>query len=135
MRDLIYIVVDAFYKKAVYDVLIGYHFEKFRDPDVLEHHLQRLASFWELQLTGKSTVPLEKGFQLLFTHFQLGLKRGELGRWIMLFHQTLDELQTDFDKNATPKEAAEMRSFIEEWKTRITFFEERFVSSQGMFQP
>jgi len=134
MHELIYIVVEAFYKKVVYDVLIGYHFEKFRDPEVLEHHLQRLTGFWEMQLTGKSTVPLEKGFQLLFTHFQLGLKPGELGRWIILFHQTLDELQDDFDKNAPAEEAVEIKKIIEDWKKKISFFEERFKSSPGMFQ-
>ena len=98
MRDLIYIVVESFYKKVIGDVLIGYHFEKFRDPVVLEHHLDRLVGFWEMQLTGSITKPLDRGFQLLFTHLQLRLNRGELGRWIMLFHQTLDDLQKEYDK-------------------------------------
>lgn len=134
MRELIYIVVEAFYKKVIGDVLIGYHFEKFRDQEVLEHHLQRLTGFWEMQLTGKVSVPLDKGFQLLFTHLQLRLNRGELGRWILLFHQTLDELQAEFDKNAPAEEAAEMKLVTDEWKKRIAFFEERFKSHPQMFQ-
>jgi hemoglobin len=134
MRELIYIVVETFYKKVIGDVLIGYHFEKFRDPEVLEHHLQRLTSFWEMQLTGKMTVPLDKGFHLLFTHLQLRLNRGELGRWILLFHQTLDELQAEFDKNAPADEAKEMKLVTDEWKERIAFFEERFKSHPQMFQ-
>lgn len=127
MRDLMYIVVEAFYKKAVYDVLIGYHFEKFRDPEVLEHHLQRLASFWEMQLTGKVSQKVDKPFHLMFTHLQLGLKRGELGRWIILFHQTLDELLAE-----DPSE--DMKMIVDEWKKRIAFFEERLKSHPDMFQ-
>lgn len=135
MRELIHIVVDTFYKKVIGDVLIGYHFEKFRDPEVLAHHLERLTSFWEMQLTGKmSGAPLEKGFQLLFTHLQLRLNRGELGRWILLFHQTLDEMQNEFDKNAPAEDAAEIKLIVTEWKRRIAFFEERFNSHPQMFQ-
>ena len=134
MHELMYIVVEAFYKKAIYDVLIGYHFEKFRDPEVLEHHLQRLATFWEMQLTGKASKKLDKPFHLIFTHLPLGLKRGELGRWIMLFHQTLDELQIETEKNENAKEAQDMQLFILEWKKRIEFFEARFKSHPDMFK-
>ncbi len=59
MHELMYIVVEAFYRKAVYDVLIGYHFEKFRDPVYLEEHLKRIATFWEMQLSGKTSQKLE----------------------------------------------------------------------------
>ena len=74
MRDLIHAVVSDFYEKATKDVLIGYHFKKFSEPAVLEKHLIRITSFWELQLTGQTSVPLEEGFKLLYTHFQLNLK-------------------------------------------------------------
>lgn len=135
MRELVYIVVEAFYKKAVYDVLIGYHFEKFRDPEVLEHHLQRLATFWEMQLTGQITVPLEgPQFRLMMTHLQLSLKRGEVGRWIVLFHQTLDELEEQFRTQASAEELAEIQLITSEWKKRIAFFKERFESHPQMFR-
>lgn len=134
MYELTYIVVETFYKKAIYDVLIGYHFEKFRDPEVLKHHLQRLATFWEMQLTGKATNKLDRPFHLIFTHLPLGLKRGELGRWIMLFHQTLDELQMETEKNSDKKEAETMKLVIAEWKERIVFFENRFKSHPDMFK-
>ena len=134
MRDLIYIVVESFYKKVIGDVLIGYHFEKFRDPEVLEHHLDRLVGFWEMQLTGSITKPLDRGFQLLFTHLQLRLNRGELGRWILLFHQTLDELQKEYDKEATTEDSEQMKLLIEEWKKKIEFFEMRFKAHPQMFQ-
>ncbi|MDD4973296.1 MAG: hypothetical protein PHY93_03050 [Bacteriovorax sp.] len=120
MRDLIYSVVEAFYDKATRDILIGYHFDKFSEPQVLAPHLERITSFWEMQLTGSTSVPLVGPFHLLFTHLQLKIKRGELGRWIILFHQTLDTLEID-------SELSEM------WKQRITLFEERFKSHPQMF--
>jgi truncated hemoglobin YjbI len=47
MRDLIYSVVEAFYDKATKDILIGYHFDKFSEPEVLIPHLERITSFWD----------------------------------------------------------------------------------------
>jgi truncated hemoglobin YjbI len=121
MRELIYKTVEDFYAKATKDVLIGYHFDKFNDPDVLKEHLVRLTSFWEMQLTGTTSVPITAPpFHLLFTHLQLSIKRGELGRWIILFYQTLDNLE---DKD-----------LVEVWKERIVFFEERFKSHPQMFR-
>ncbi|MBC7427061.1 MAG: hypothetical protein H7336_00525 [Bacteriovorax sp.] len=135
MRDLIYIVVETFYQKATKDILLGYHFAHFNDPNILGPHLDRITGFWEMQLTGKASKPIEgKQFQLLFTHLQLGIKRGELGRWIILFHQTLDELETEF-KNQSPTDLPEIQKITTEWKKRITFFEERFKSHPAMFNP
>lgn len=121
MRELIYKVVETFYEKATKDVLIGYHFEKFNAPEALIPHLIRITSFWELQLTGSTSIPLSGPFHLLFTHLELGLKRGELGRWIVLFHQTLDSLNVD-------PELAQV------WKERIGLFEERFKMHPQMFE-
>lgn len=136
MRDLIYVICESFYKKVVYDVLIGYHFEKFRDPQTLEHHLERITTFWEMQFTGGISKPLEgPGFRLLFTHLQLGLKKGEVGRWIVLFHQTLDEALKEFQKNGTDVEAAEFEVISDEWKKKIEFFKMRFESHPQMFSP
>lgn len=130
MRDLISIVIETFYKKVIDDVLIGYHFARFRDPEVLSHHLERLAGFWEMQLTGTLSVPIEgKPFHLLWTHLQLSLKRGELGRWIVLFHETLDQFENELDK----EELVQLKAISVEWKKRITFFEERFKSHPQMF--
>lgn len=134
MRELIYIVVESFYKRVLSDILISYHFEKFRDPEVLAHHLDRLTVFWEMQLTGEITKPLEgPGFRLLFTHLELGLKKGELGRWIVLFHKTLDELVIEFEKQAPEEETNEIRLMVELWKQKIDFFKVRFESHPMMF--
>lgn len=58
-----------------------------------------------------------KPFSLLFTHMQLGIKRGELGRWVLLFLKTLDELEN---------EMPELREISTQWKKRIQFFNEHF---------
>ena len=135
MRELIYIVVESFYQKAINDILLGYHFARFQDPVYLEEHLQRITTFWEMQLTGKLTQPLlGGGFHLIFTHLKLGIKRGELGRWIVLFHKTLDELEEHFRINNTQQELQEIQLITAEWKNKIVFFEERFKSHPQMFQ-
>lgn len=121
-RPLIYSVLEAFYQKATTDILIGYHFSKFSEPEVLGPHLQRISSFWEMQLSGQTSVPLDRSFHLLFTHLQLKIKRGELGRWIVLFHQTLDQMSDP-----------EIVAVAPEWKKRIALFEERFISHPQMF--
>ena len=120
MRDTIYAVVEAFYEKATKDILIGYHFDKFSAPKELVPHLERITSFWEMQLTGSTSVPLVAPFHLLFTHLQLKIKRGELGRWVILFHQTLDSFELD----------SELREL---WKQRIELFEARLKSHPQMF--
>lgn len=127
MRDLIYMTVEAFYKLAINDILIGYHFTKFSDESLLTTHLQRLTSFWEMQLTGTTTFPIEIPFHLLFTHLQLKIKRGELGRWIILFYQTLDLLEQE-NQHPQIKELSKL------WKERIQFFEQRFISHPQMFK-
>ncbi|MGZ3807228.1 MAG: hypothetical protein ACXVCE_04020 [Bacteriovorax sp.] len=126
MRELIYKVIEDFYEKVIGDVLIGYHFEKFKDPEVLHHHLVRLTTFWEMQLTGTTEATLERPFHLLFTHLQLKIRPGELGRWIVLFHQTLDSLDAQVDH-------PNIRLMNDLWKKRIALFEERFKAHPQMF--
>lgn len=133
MRELIYMVVESFYKKATTDVLIGYHFTKFLDESTLAPHLERITGFWEMQLTGKSTVSFDRPFHLLFTHLQLGLKPGELGRWIILFHETLHELEKEIKRQGSEEEIKSIELFTSEWKKRIAFFEERFKAHPQMF--
>lgn len=120
MRERIFRVVELFYQSATSDVLIGYHFEKFNDESVLGPHLERITSFWEMQLTGTTSRPFDKSFHLLFTHLQLNIRQGELGRWIQLFHKTIDSQNLD----------PEMSQL---WKEKIAFFEMRFKSHPQMF--
>lgn len=114
-EDLIFQVVQAFYDKARYDVLIGYHFRIIPDFDV---HIPRIAAFWEIQLLGKTSRPLESPFDILKVHVPLHIKRGEIGRWLLLFKKTMDE-------HPIPDELKT------KWLERLDFFEERFLRFFG----
>lgn len=108
-------VVESFYEKAVTDFLIGYHFRKIEDFDA---HIPRIAAFWQLQLTGKTDRKHELPFRLLEAHRPLGIKKGELGRWVVLFKQNLDKYVRQ--KTLDPRLA-------EIWKKKVDFFEEKLT--------
>lgn len=118
-NEWIFQVVHSFYEKAKTDVLIGYHFRNIHD---FETHIPRIATFWELQLLGKTDRTLEKPFDVMKVHIPLNIKRGELGRWLLLFKKTLDE--------ETLKHP-EFREFKALWLTRLDFFEGVFLRFFG----
>lgn len=118
--EWIFNVVDSFYQKAKVDVLIGYHFRIIKDFDT---HIPRIASFWELQLLGTTSRPLEKPFNVVGLHLPMGIKRGELGRWLLLFRQSL--------KHETQKHP-EMENLSILWDERLTFFEGVFLRFLGL---
>lgn len=107
-------VVDAFYQKAKTDVLIGYHFRIIKDFDT---HIPRIAAFWDLQLLGSTNREMSEPFDIMKAHTPLNIKRGELGRWILLFKETLDE---EVKKNP------QFTDLKETWLTKIAFFENVF---------
>ena len=80
-------VIEHFYLKARTDILIGYH---FRHIENFDEHIPRIISFWEIQLLGQSLRPLETSFDVLKVHIPLGIKPGELGRWLVLMKKTID---------------------------------------------
>ncbi|MBA2405688.1 MAG: preprotein translocase subunit TatC [Bdellovibrionales bacterium] len=86
--EWIFQVVTSFYNKAKNDVLIGYHFRIITDFD---SHIPRIASFWDLQLQGATERTITEPFDVMKVHIPLKIKRGELGRWLVLFKKTLDE--------------------------------------------
>lgn len=86
--NLILEIVTSFYQKANFDILIGYHFRHIEDFDT---HLPRIASFWQLQLTGKITRREELPFDIINLHKSLKINKGEVHRWVTLFIQTLEE--------------------------------------------
>lgn len=114
-KEWIFTVVDSFYEKAKNDILIGYHFRNIKD---FETHIPRIAAFWELQILGKTERPLEKPFDVLKAHVPLNIKRGELGRWLLLFRKTMDE------ETLKRPEFKELKSL---WLTRLEFFEGVFL--------
>ena len=109
--EWIFKIVHSFYQKAKDDVLIGYHFRILTD---FETHIPRIAAFWELQILGTTHRPITGPFDVLKVHIPLKIKRGELGRWLLLFKKTLEE-----ETNQHP----EFKELKELWLTRLSFFE------------
>jgi truncated hemoglobin YjbI len=118
-QQWIFLVVDSFYQVAKSDVLIGYHFRNIADFD---EHIPRIATFWELQLLGSSSRPLERPFDVMNLHLQLGIKRGELGRWLLLFRQALQ---------AASQQHPQFSTLQERWLERLVFFEGVFLRFLG----
>ena len=85
----ILVVVKSFYAKATEDILIGYHFRNIEDFD---SHLPRIADFWYLQLNEKYRQEPVK-FDLIDIHIPLRIRKGQIGRWIVLFQETLNEFE------------------------------------------
>jgi truncated hemoglobin YjbI len=119
-NDWILKVVNAFYAKAKSDILIGYHFRNVEDFDT---HIPRIATFWEMQLLGKASRELNAPFDVMKAHIPLGIKRGELGRWLLLFRKTLDEEMASHP---------EMDLLKKEWDRRIEIFEGVFLRFFGL---
>lgn len=108
---LILEIIESFYEKATKDFLIGYHFRSIED---FETHVPRIAVFWEVQLNGATERKEELPFNLISVHEPLGIKKGELGRWVTLFRETLQENQ---DKLG-PDE-------IIRWNKKVDFFRDK----------
>lgn len=113
-------VVQKFYEKAKGDVLIGYHFWIIKD---FETHIPRIAAFWDMQLLAKTDRDYGEPFDVMKIHTPLGIKRGEVGRWLVLFKKTLDEevtLRPEFSDLKT------------KWLLRLDFFEGVFLRFFGL---
>lgn len=114
--DLILEIVTKFYDTATFDVMIGYH---FRGIDDFQSHLPRIASFWQLQLTGKIDQKNELPFDLINVHRPLKVKLGEMNRWVVLFEQNLKTFnleKTDFDL----------------WMSKVNLFQEKLKSGLSL---
>lgn len=111
-------VVWSFYDKAKIDILIGYHFRNIQD---FNEHIPRIVAFWEIQLLGSTERVLSEPFDVMKAHNPLGIKRGELGRWMVLFRKTLDE-----------KMQPEMSELRAKWEERLKFFEGVFSRFYGL---
>lgn len=135
-KSLIKNTVRDFYLKASCDVMIGYHFRKIATKEGLspltppieafEHHLPRINAFWERQLGVKNPSPVAKPFDLITIHKLLQIRRGELGRWVQIFLETLDDQvdQTDDKKDL---------EFLELWRKKVRFFEKKFIQDPTLF--
>lgn len=112
--DWVLNIVQRFYDKAKSDILIGYHFRNIAD---FETHIPRIASFWEIQLLGKTHRVIDQNFDVLKAHLPLGIKKGELGRWLVLFRATLESEAPSDPRLLTLRDL---------WLEKLIFFEETF---------
>jgi truncated hemoglobin YjbI len=108
-------VVRSFYEKAKSDILIGYHFRHIHDFDT---HIPRIIHFWEIQLLGASLTM--EPFDLIGAHKALGIKVGEVNRWVKLFLETMDEEKIDPDLKT-------------QWSEKTLLFRDRFLSHPQLF--
>ena len=108
-------VVHSFYQIARQDILIGYHFRRIEDFD---QHIPRIIHFWEIQLQG---APLKmEPFDLIHAHMPLGIKVGEVNRWVKLFLETLEAEKID-------------PTLALKWKQKVELFQKRFLSHPQLF--
>ena len=110
-RDLILKVIESFYATAKTDFMIGYH---FRFIESFEEHIPRIAEFWNLQLNQQISDRDLLPFKLIEVHKPLGIKRGEIGRWVVLFQENLDKFP-----EVTPDQKQIWMEKVEHFKIKI----------------
>jgi len=123
-KEIINKVISDFYELARNDFLIGYH---FRHIDDFETHIPKIQRFWYLiflDLTESERKEIvQQGIpkNVIQSHVYLKIKKGEVGRWVILFNQILDKY-----RHQDPE-------FISLWENEINKFYERFVNSKVLF--
>jgi truncated hemoglobin YjbI len=115
-NDFIKLIVDEFYLKARTDILIGYHFNHIKD---FNHHLERIYAFWNMHLL-KIAPPFN--YRLMMTHLPLGIKTGEINRWVKLFIETIEE----------NKHRIEDQNFCVDWLEKIEMFRNLFLTHPAL---
>ena len=89
-RNDIYILVDEFYKKLIYDEEMKHFFEKFKSDIDLQKHLNVLVDFWDNVLFYTGTynknamlphIELNKTKPFQKQHFEL---------WLKYFYEAVD---------------------------------------------
>ena len=123
-KEIINKVISDFYDLARNDFLIGYH---FRHIDDFEAHIPKIQRFWYLilldltELERKEIIRQGIPKNVIQSHVYLKIKKGEIGRWVLLFKQILNEY-----RHQSPV-------FIGLWESEINKFNERFVNSKVLF--
>lgn len=103
---LILKIIDSFYETAKKDIMIGYHFRVIADFD---EHIPRIADFWNLQLNGQMQNRSHLPFDLFKKHQPLKINRGEIGRWVKLFSDNLEQFNLSAEDRAL-------------WDEKVSFF-------------
>lgn len=114
------LIVSQFYEIALNDVLIGYQFQKIED---FSSHVKKIANFWK-NLLYPELYPVVFDIRFRVKHLILKLHIGELGRWIVLFYQTLDQWSEQNNQTAE----------IEHWKEKVELLKQMLLSDSDMFR-
>lgn len=114
-------IVRDFYKIAIKDIMIGYHFRHINDFDT---HIPRITQFWNLQINGKIDDKSLLPFSFLEIHKALKINRGEIFRWVKLFVDILK-------KNHVSKQLTD--SQLKLWEGKINLFSSKL--DQYLFRP
>jgi hemoglobin len=83
------LLVDTFYSRVREDELLGPIFEE-RLEGKWDEHLAKMYRFWQTLLLGKHTY---YGSPLM-PHLDMPVEKMHFQQWVMIFHQTVDELFT-----------------------------------------
>ena len=119
-------VVSEFYEQAKTDFLIGYHFRHIKDFDT---HIPKIQRFWQLILLPLSPEEKKKITQqgvpknIIHSHEYLKIKKGEVGRWMTLFKQTLQKIETN-----------ENKALFEKWRDELHKFERIFLNANSLYE-
>lgn len=127
--EIIEKVVREFYKKAINDVFIGYHFRKIltKLEDInniqnnlgpFESHIPNVVDFWSRQLITDYKSQINRP-NILKIHEYLNIRKGELGRWLTLFRENLET----FINNAQNEDETIL---LNNWVQKIAQFEAAF---------
>ena len=84
-------LVRAFYARALTDPMIGYLFTDVAHLD-LEAHVPQITSFWETILLGAQSYGGGAFAVHASLHRKAPLRGGHFERWLVLWHETVDEL-------------------------------------------
>jgi len=116
MEPIIDQIVLSFYQKCQNDFLIGYLFQQ--KQNFFSHTVLRLQYFWKRDLykcLGLSYLVKDHiNLNLYGSHMSFHLKKGEIGRWAVLFIETINE------NPQMPKILSDL------WKRRIIIFRNLF---------
>ena len=83
-------LVDAFYKKAMSDDLIGHFFTEVVPLD-LEKHMPTMYDFWESTLMHTGVYKGNPMLKHIDLHRKAALKEEHFERWLALWTETLGE--------------------------------------------
>lgn len=83
------LLVDTFYSRVREDELLGPIFEE-RLEGKWDEHLAKMYRFWQTMLLGEHTY---YGSPLV-PHLDMPVHKRHFQQWVMIFHQTVDDLFT-----------------------------------------